>query len=578
MKKITLSPFEIFSLSWISVAIVALSLVVINSFCPAALVTWIVFLPIFFFLLVKKEKLKIIPHTKNELLIFALIASVGIFLSAFVTPTIFGGRDEGSLSTNAILIAQNGSLNHTDEMVKQFFGVYGPGTALNFPGFFYTREGFLRSQFLPAYPTWLATCYSFFGLPGLKFANLFPFITFIFSFFLILKRFSEKPVFPFLGVAILITLFPITLFYKFTLTEIFFAALIWFALHFVFRHLEEKSYWTFVTIFISLAVTPFLRIEAIGFGFMLLFILILLDFERMKLPRYRLLFVAGGIVMAISFMVNSHFFTETVKNFATISPIENLKGTGETSSFSVIPKDWNNFYMLKILFNYNVLPIILLGLAFIYALLRKKLWKTLIPFFFIGISFIYLIDANISLDHPWMLRRFIFAVIPLSLLYAMMFIEKTALTKRLPLYIVLVLIGLNLSMSLPFVTYSQNKDLLSQNKELMKDFGNKDLILVSQQSSGSNWSLFSEPAKTVLGKNAVYFFNQHDFAKIDISKFENIYLIASSEEEETYNLLKKEKVRDYSITNDIVNPSKNPMAPPSVLKIETKGSVWKISK
>ncbi|MBT3355721.1 hypothetical protein HN399_00005, partial [bacterium] len=200
------------------------------------------------------------------------------------------------------------------------------------------------------------------------------------------------------------------------------------------------------------------------------------------------------------------------------------------------------------------------------------------PFLFLCPAFIYLIDANISLDHPWMLRRFVFAIIPVSLLYSMMLIERTAAIKRLPLYIVGILIALNLSQSVPFLTYSQNRTLLAQTQELMKDFDKSDLILVSQQASGSGWSLLSEPAKTLFGKNAVYFFNQNDFAKLDTTKFENIYLIASDSEIGSYDLLLKEKVRDYEITNSIVTPSKEPLAQPSSSPIEVSGSVWRVSK
>lgn len=578
MKKISLSPFELFSLSWISVAIVGLTLALLNIFYKEFIFAWIIIFIILTVNLIKKEKITLKRHTPGEILVFSVIVSIGILLSYFVTPTIFGGRDEGSLATNAILLSQNHSLNHSDEMVKQFFGIYGPGKALNFPGFFYTNEGELRSQFLPAYPSWLAVFYSFFGYNGLKFANLLPFVTFIFSFYLILKKFSNRLNFPLFGTLTLISIFPITLFYKFTLTETFFAALIWFSIHFILRHLEEKSFWTFFLIFLPLFITPFLRIESIGFGFMLLFTLILLDFEKMRLPKYRLLFIFCGIIAVASFMINSHFFTETVKNFAEISPIENIKTDWESKAMSFIPKDWKGFYMLKILFNYNLLPIVVLGLSFIYVLFRKKKWEMLLPFIFLSPAFIYLIDANISLDHPWMLRRFVFAIIPISLLYGILLIEKTAFTKRLPLYILGILIVLNLTYSIPFVTYSQNKGLLEKTTKLMSEFEKDDLILISQKASGNGWSLLSEPTKTILGKNAVYFFNQNDFSKLDTTKFKDVYLVTSQGEVELYDTLLKTKIKDYEISNNIVYPSKDPLSKPANLPIYEKGSIYKLEK
>lgn len=576
MKKIPITFFEILSLTWISTATFALFLALVGFFYTTLICLWIIILLFVVFLLFKKNFLLFTKHSKIETALLVGLFILGIFLSLYTTPTFFGGRDEGSLSTAGILLSQDHSLEHSNETVRQFFNVYGPGKALNFPGFFYTTEGNLRSQFLPAFPAYLATLHSFFGVAGLKFANLLPFVTFVFSFFLVLKRFCQSSIFAVLGTGALAFLFPITLFYKFTLTEMLFSALLWLSLHFTLRHLEEKSFESYLMIFVPLLITPFLRIEAIAFGFMLLFILILLDFKKMKAPKYRSLFVFGGLLFAISIFVNSQFFIETGKNFVGVS---SANQDSIQKTFSFVPKSWKDFYMLKVLFNYNILPLLILGATFIISLFKKRRWNELVPFFFLLPALIYLIDANISLDHPWMLRRFIFAIIPLSLLYATLLLEKTSFVfRRTSVFIVAILLLLNITQSWEFFSFSQNKNLLEQTAQITNEFSENDLILISQKSSGDGWSLISEPLRTVLGKNALYFFNQNDLSKIDTSSFENIYLITSNSELENYALLNKEKVKGYTILNSSVKPSKEPLAAPEIVHTETTGTVFKINR
>lgn len=128
------------------------------------------------------ERLK----SKNFHLLVLVVFVVGVLLSIHTTPTIFGGRDEGSYSNAAIMLAEEGRRFQDTELIENFYDIYGESKALNFPGFQYDSEGNLESQFLPGYPNWLAIFYKLFGLNGLRFANLLPFMAFILSFYLII--------------------------------------------------------------------------------------------------------------------------------------------------------------------------------------------------------------------------------------------------------------------------------------------------------------------------------------------------------------------------------------------------------
>ena len=155
MKKISLSVFELGSLIWVSTAIFATLLALLGIFYVSIMAIWFIGAIVFSVIQTKRKRIELSPLEKGEKIALAAIAALGILLSIYTTPTIFGGRDEGSFANAAILLAQNHSLSDSSTVVQEFFEVYGPGKALNFPGFFYSTSGALKSQFLPGYTSWI---------------------------------------------------------------------------------------------------------------------------------------------------------------------------------------------------------------------------------------------------------------------------------------------------------------------------------------------------------------------------------------------------------------------------------------
>ena len=121
-------------------------------------------------------------------IIFLIVTTV---FSFFSTPTIFSGRDQGSISESAIRLSQNGQLEFSTPESEVFFKIYGPGRALNFPGFHYTPGGNLITQFPLIYTSWLALFFSLFGLTGFLIANALLFFVFSFSLYLLFRLFAE---------------------------------------------------------------------------------------------------------------------------------------------------------------------------------------------------------------------------------------------------------------------------------------------------------------------------------------------------------------------------------------------------
>lgn len=627
MEKIKLNWFEIFSLTWITINILVLLAILLGIFNFTSLFLAILIgisIPLYSY---KKELFKIEKTGKSLKFLTLVVFLIAFSLSILTTPTIFGGRDEGSYSNSAIMMAEQDKKLDNNKLVENFFDIYGESTALNFPGFEYNEEGNLKSQFLPGYPSWLAIFYKSFGLTGLKFANLIPFMTLILAFYLLIVevfpliknppdkkdcltgnflkkcwlKFNQAEQFAWLGAILMLSFMPMLVFYKFTLSEIYFASLLWFTIYLLIRYLKSKNFLSFKFIFLPLILMLFIRIETIAIIFALLLIMIGKDYNHLRQARYQFFFAFSGFVLLLAIWLEPDFFINAIKGFSDASSLkENLSQKPGEMITTIIPNDWRNFYALKIWLNYNLFPFFIMAFVFLTVFFKtvfkqRKFGKEkaliIIPFLLISPTLIYLIDANITLDHPWMLRRWMFSIIPAIIFYSILFLfylnQKNQILFRLIVVFLiagnfsLFFVPLNKTTSQPnnnFFTFSQNQGLLEQTQELSQIFGKRDLILLSQNSSGSGWSLMTEPMRNIFDRQAVYFFNPKDYFKLDRSDFDDIFLVVSEDEEPLYKNLSKEKIADKLIKNSLIKPSKDPLKKPQIIETATKINIYKITE
>ncbi|MBD3300557.1 MAG: hypothetical protein GF347_04345 [Candidatus Moranbacteria bacterium] len=622
--KIRLNLFEILFFWWMELLLFALLIAILGVFYKTLLLAFFL-LQLFIFGILLKRKFLIIEKIKRaDKFVLGLICVTGIFLAVYSEPTVFGGRDEGSLAIAGILLSKDHGLVHEDELTRQFGAIYQQGKALNFPGFYYHDSASIRTQFLPGYPVWIGIIFSFLGLFGLKFVNLIPFIGFVFSFYLVIREISARLLPALIGVLALITAFPIFVFYKLTLTEIFFAAFVWFSVYLIFKYFKNRNFTNYALLIYSLVITPFVRIEAVLIIFSLFLIFLIFDASNFRKKKSGLMFAVLMLAGFISLSVNFNFYFDTFKGVIEVP--NNTEQSDDAGlfeeGFSFIPDDWRDFYLPKVLLNYGILPLIIFAFLVLaggfFALIRdyknnqnkdnfleylrnlktrKKLFW--IPLVLFCLIFYYLIDPNISSDHPWMLRRFVFAIIPVCIFYGVLdcnlgFLRRVKSSVRdavegaylrsgfLGILLIGFLIFYNLYLIIPFWNFTQNKDLLSQLEDLSKDgvvgkIGEDDLLLVSQKASGSGWSLVSEPLRVIYGKPAVYFFNPDDLNKLDKNKFDKLYLLALEEEKDLYKNIIKEKKGHYSLEYSIVKPSKKPFERPGIEKIKVDAKIWEVN-
>jgi hypothetical protein len=499
-------------------------------------------------------KNKLIKTIRGTSLAVVLSASGFILLfSAYSTPTIFSGRDQGSYSEAAIRLSQNHKLGYSTPASREFFKIYGQGEALNFPGFNYEKDGNLIAHFPPGYIAWLASFYSFFRLSGLVAANAVAFFVFLLSFYFLSRNYLDKNAS--LAAFILVaTSFIFSWFFKFTLSENLALGIIFFGLYqFVLYSKNSKKLYLFSSLF-SFFVLLFVKIEALAFLSIILLMLCLggkkNDAFRIQLQDKKTIF--ASIFLALVYfwnvIVNLSYYKIFAKGF--LHSFANLgASSGESLGFFQ-----NFYYTFKVLNIYGLSVYIIIGLMAFAYFLKKKKYELLIPFFIVLPSFIYLLQPSVSSDHPWMLRRFVFSITPICILYSVIFLDKYFSKKYLFYIFTFLLLFSNLIIFISYLPASENERLLEQTKIMSRTFGSNDLVFVDQKATGSGFSMMTGPLNFLYGKQTVYFINPKDIDKINQSKFDQIYFIIPNDNLQLYaesGLMKRlAPVKDYKIDNE----------------------------
>lgn len=545
-------------------------------------------------LIVSKDTLKSILYF---LLLFVLCS---LFLTSF-EPTVFSGRDQGSYSLAAMRLVDTHSLSFSTPASDTFFNIYGPGRALNFPGFSYTQEGELTTQFPLGYITWLASFFVLFGLNGFAIANAFTVTIFLFSFFLLLRLFVPTS-FRRWGVSLAIIGFPLFWFAKFTLSEnlawALFAAL---ALELVlFLKKEDGRTMSGLT---ALALAGFFvctRIE--GFAFFGITLILLLSTREARafwktLIRSRavtsVVFLATFIVLLVAdFFINISFYKTIGKIL-----VEKINTIGQASQEIFSAEPFSDSLTLGVtLWHYGLLAIFIAGIVGVLVLIKRRDFIALVPFFLALPTLFYLVQPNISFDHPWMLRRFAFSVWPallFSTIVGIAYIDAFFARRYTSIAffqrgwyssLLLTILFLNqLPAFLFFLPLSEQQGLYEQASSLTQEVlsktsdTSKSLILVSRDATGDPWAMLPDTMNALFKTNTVYFFNPEDLTRIDISKFQNTYLIVSEDELPQYQSIQERLALVQPYTLNITTLKDSPgILFPQPLPAETYGYIFQV--
>ena len=534
-----------------------------------------------------------VPLRISRELLLASIAFlfVVIVFSIFSEPSVFTGRDQGSFSEAAARLAQNHKLEFSTPASDEFFKLHESGRALNFPGFYYTKSGTLVTQFSLVYISWLASFFAVFGVIGFTIANGLLLYIFFLTFYLLLRLFlknsSALPI-----MLLTATSFVFMWFSKLTLSENIALPLVWLTILSLMLFLKNQRKLYYFIFLSSATLLCFARIEGIAF-LIASIILISLHKEARLFVKEKSTsrFFLPALVLLIAFMANIYvdiyFYKEILKALLPSVTLPQAKYLGEIKN-NVLP----NFYTGKIFYLYGLLGFFVIGvLGIIFNFWKKEFYK-LVPFFITLPTFVYFFDSQITPDHPWMLRRFMFSLLPVAIFYTGLLLGKWFETKpteknangakALAVFVGIVLLSMNLPAFLKYVSYSENKSLLAQTQTLSAKFSANDLILIDQQATGDGWSMLGGPMNYLYKKNAVYFFNNQDLAKLDTSAFSNVYLITPDQQVPFYlssTIGKKlTQVNDYTLNTTRLNIQQGSVSLPEKKNVTVSGKIFLIKK
>jgi hypothetical protein len=530
-----------------------------------------------------------IIFSREMLIISALSLFAIVLFSFFSTPTIFSGRDQGAISEAAVRLVQNHTFEFSTPVSTEFFKIYGPGRALNFPGFYYTSQGNLTTQFPLVYTVWLALFYSLFGITGFIIANAILLLIFLISFFLLIRLFLDfKYALPTFFFAI--TSFAFMWFLKFTLTENMALPLLWLlilALMLFLKSSRKLHYFIFIA---SAMLLFFTRIEGVAFLAVSVIIISLNKNARKfimekTVSRFFLPIIFFVIIFIANIFRDLSFYREIAK--ALLSPFMSPQVRYlDVLENSALPA----FYIDKVFLIYGLFGFFAIGfISICFYIWKKELYK-LIPFFIVLPTFIYFLDPHITSDHPWMLRRFMFSLLPAGIFYAGLLIGKGLENKKKKSIVIfsgifaILLIAANLPAFLNYLTFSENKNLNNQVKLLADDFYSHDLILIDRETTTDGWSMISGPLSFLYGKNSAYFFNTNDLSKLDLGKFNNVYLIAPNKQVSYYlnstigNQLTLKSAYHFSFSKLNMQQNANKAILPEKKEFSANGKIFKIIK
>ena len=585
------------------------------------IITLLISAGLFYWLYFKKKPIqpkRTASIHKLELFTLVFLAIYCLFLFLNFNPIYLEGRDPGAMLEGAVMLAKNHELKFEPAAFKIFNNQGADQLALNYPGFIITNDGQLKTQFNIGFVSWQAFWWGLWGETGLKLAIIFPLLLGFLSVFLIVKTAAKNQALALMTLPLLALAFPFfwqaRQNYSETLAFCFlFSGIL--ALVKINQNLKNQTklkiknnkqdpVWK-PNLIVQLQLVLFtffsfslIRSEGIFISLLALIILASLlkkHFEFKNPPKTVALtfLILVFIFIAYSFSILP-FYKKMVKDL-----IGYKNQQFETPAFSF--SSLNNLfltssYLTRVAITYSLAWIVSLGLIQCFIKLgqlikqkKHRLALLFTPFNLLlilsGPFLIYLIKPMITLDHPWLLRRFMFAVLPLLTISTVLFLYRFK-NKLLSVSLVALLTAFLIPNFIRYGFIKENPQLLTDLSSLAKQFQDNDLILVDKSTTPNDWSLISAPLRYLFDKNAVYIYNPADINKIG-DEFNNVYLLVDQENVSNYQTFidstsapKTTILNFYQLDIQTFNKSRDLVRPvnlPTPVTLEKKVYIYKIN-
>jgi len=462
-------------LSWLSqFKIIYLLLSVLISFT----------LGIIFFHLVKKDINRLPRLSVSVLTIIILICLIGIL---FPHET-FGGRDEGSYSNIAVMLSKNNNLLFSLN-IRSAIGNYLGLDTQN-----------IVAVATPAYYVWLAIQNVFFGLQWMLRSNIILVALGLCSLYFVSSLFTKKSL-SFIVVILYASCIPFLWFFRETMSENLAFFLLWTSIVFLFTFHKTKRDIYLIGLMLATWLFSFTRLE----GFLIqittffVFTFILLITKKFSLKRNLIIILVYFIVISSSLLIqkpfNSNSFLRTnfhnvgflvKRSFSVVRVNENTKQRNETIPKKIKFVDRIPFFSIQMLAKYN-LVIVLFSIFLILPLIviDKKIDK-INKIYIIGLFIILLpefykfFDPSVTMEQPWMYRRYLYALLPVGYLCFTVLLSRL-MSRKFMIFFTVLLFLLNIFLSRNIIFFKNNWSITEQLNKIIKTISPSDDFVVVKE-------------------------------------------------------------------------------------------------
>ncbi len=457
-----------------------------------------------------------------------LSVAVTVVLLVGTTPFLFSGRDQGSIAEAAVLLSREGGLHFSSTLSDIFFRIYGPGQALHFPGFHYATDGSLVTQFPIGTVSSFGAFVSLFGTYGLIIGSGGFLVFSLFFLFLVVRDLTDRR-FAFGAFLVGATSFLPLFVARLPLSENLFLALFLMLSFSISRFLRTPNRRILLTSLFLVALLSIIRIEGVFTFVATLAILVLSAPGRTYFDRERSEFQLSILVLSLLFLaanlaMNLALYRSVIG--ATLDHITAFSASVRGDAPAAIA-------LWRLFLPYGLFLPFLFGLMGMVFLAVRKRWDALIPAALALPTFLFLVDPNISPDHPWMLRRFLFSLwptfmiaFPTALFLLVGHVKQRRAASVLTTAVFAMVILSSLPATLTLFSFREYEGLSAQADRLAGKIGERDLLLLDREAVGDPYAIPAAPLRLSDGRSAVYFFNPADYGKIPTDAFDRIYLLA----------------------------------------------------
>lgn len=432
-------------------------------------------------------------HSKKDITILPSITIPAIFLIFLVSLLLifyphdtFGGRDEALYSNLAVYLTKSGSLkipSYLDHLPDDF-----AENVRTYP---------------PGYTAWLAIQKVFFGTQGILRGNVILSIFGLASLFLVSSHLGGKKI-GLITIVLFSSSMPFLWFSRETMSENLSFFLLWSLILFLFTFLKTKRNIYLVGLFMGTWLFALTRFEGFLIQFVILLILPFLLYTLKVAPLKRivcimsiyLLLVASNLLIAKNTFgpslkmivpIISSGIKNDISSFLPDTVQENFIKSSPPNEKETLPHNYIVFFA-KMLAKYNFLLIISsIFLVTGYFLIRlRKPTKTKLYFLTILAiilpEFYKIVSPNVTIDQPWLYRRYMYALLPFGYLCLFLLLDQLK-NKRFLVIVSNTLLIINVALSSQLLFVKNNWLLVDKMEEITKDISKNDFVIIE------NWTL-----------------------------------------------------------------------------------------